>query len=492
MLDPEMLKALPFLVLLVLSPNGGVWLQSGVSGPPSRYSGVSCLVEMARGVQLERANLLVYVGAVEGPTTVMVGYAVFPPSWRLVDGKTIYVNETVGVGFYGYVNESNAFELALLPVFLRPGTFNNFTLRLQDGEWVAYINGTAVGALRFNSARPVEDVIVTVQLANTLSSKADFSPISFEDVSVLKNGKWVPLPSGFSHVGTAPWSRPSADPYGVAERGDENASFVVGYGLPNSSGVQLWPLYLIKVKSLQNQTENYLVNGSECELVARGASEGGIKKAFDRWIGGAFGYNGSSNPAYFVVRGSTVEVASYRTYYRVELHFSGVNPTQVSLTRGTVPLVLSVNSTPFSAYLIPGRWSLTAYFGGVRLFTNVSAFALDEPENISIATSLLTVDLTLLDPFHVPLVGVPVLVNSTLGRTNSSGEMLLPVNPGELTLSASYYGASFKWSGKSPLTARLEMSSFELFLVRLPLWISMALTLIKALLGYEGGLGKQR
>ncbi len=473
------LSLLIFLALLV--PNGGFWYQSGVVSTASVYYGVSAQIETARNLELNNSNVLVYVGAECGNVTLMVGYALFPPSLRLVNGSVVQVNGSYAVGFYGYVSQSMAVELNLVPLFLRGGSVNNYSLIYEGHDWEALINGKVVGYDDVSSV--AHNVIFQLERANSFSAGV-IEPVLFNHVEVMQGNKWVRLESGFSYVGFAPWSRKGDNPYGVEEAGNENATFHIGSGLSNFSGVQIWPIYCLRVTTRDNQSVRYFVNGSTAYVRASNWKGDGTLLEFNEWVGSGYGYSGSDPSFRLKIKGNVNETALYNESYLLNFKFAGARPTWVSLSASSAYRNLTVNNSSLSVYLAPANWSVSAYARGLRLLSNASSVDLTRPTNLTLGLSLDYVNVTLLDPFMVPLRGVQVSSNSSKGLSGPNGSVVMGISAGKADLTVNCFGSSFNAVRSTPLTLTLVLSSPTLVLRRLPLWFSMAIRLAFSFLAF--------
>jgi len=122
------------------------------------------------------------------------------------------------------------------------GTFNTYGFYSVGDTWYFTFDGQIVGNINLGTNNSGTHAPVAVgELAGANTNNVYIKDVMFSDLAVYKNGRWLPASSGYAYIDYGTGSkRILKNPYGVEEVNNMPNYFVVGSGLPQPNGAQLW------------------------------------------------------------------------------------------------------------------------------------------------------------------------------------------------------------------------------------------------------------
>jgi len=124
------------------------------------------------------------------------------------------------------------------------GTFHTYGFYSIGDTWYFTFDGKVIGNTDLgtnNSGANKPEAIGELDEVNT--NNIYVKDVIFSNLSIYKHGIWLPVSSGYTYIGYGQGSKQLLkNPYGVEEIDNIPNYFVVGSGLPQFNGVQLWTL----------------------------------------------------------------------------------------------------------------------------------------------------------------------------------------------------------------------------------------------------------
>ncbi len=321
--------------------NAQYWFQSGaVAGTTTSYNnGASVSIQTLTGQNIGNGALAFWVGeTLSNGAFLQVGYIIenqtgtYPTDCSPTCSSTELLNAGDAEWFYEYfpVGQNNTFYGSIGPDGSAGanGTIHTYSFFSEGDTWYFFVDGKQVGSADLNASSSGRNVpTATEELANTNTAGQKIKPVVFSNLSEYKNGKFIPVLSGYAFVGYGSGSDKSlSNPYGVEEIGNRANYFEAGSGIPaTNNGKQLWTLNYMLTTSSQygnlSTTANYnaysQIKISEPSTVY---INGTSRAVFKGWSGtGAGSYTGNSNTAYVTMNSNITETAMWQLQYYVNV-----------------------------------------------------------------------------------------------------------------------------------------------------------------------------
>jgi len=122
------------------------------------------------------------------------------------------------------------------------GTFHTYGFYSIGNTWYFTFDGKVIGSTDLGTNNSGAHVPIAVgELAGTNTNNVYIKDVTFSNLAVYKNGRWLPVSSGYAYIGYSIESKKILkNPYGVEEVNNMPNYFAVGSGLPQPNGAQLW------------------------------------------------------------------------------------------------------------------------------------------------------------------------------------------------------------------------------------------------------------
>jgi len=328
-----------FLLFVPLVANAQYWFQYGArgSGSSSYNAGAKVTIQSIYNQSVGSGSLGFWVGEdLENGAFIQAGYIVtnetgsYPSSCTSTGcSSSQVITKGVPAWFYEYFNPNtndNEFLGSIGPNASAGanGTFHTYGFYSKGNEWYIFMDNTTIGEINLGSNTSGDNVPVAfAELANASNSQTVIKPVIFYNLSVYKNGGFLPVSNGYSYVGYGVGSKTAiVNPYGVTEVGNRVNYFESGSGLPKlSNGQQLWQLgYYLKIVS------NYgNISGTNQYIAYRGIQISAPKDVyinstsratFNGWSGsGVSAYSGNSTSTNVTLFSNITEIAKWNVQY---------------------------------------------------------------------------------------------------------------------------------------------------------------------------------
>ena len=225
------------------------------------------------------------------------------------------------------------------------------------------------------------------EVANTSNTNTYSIPVLFSNLSAYRNGKFLPLPQGYSYIGYGVGSQTSfSNPYGIQEADNRVNYFEAGSGLPQPPNrAQLWQLGF----SLDVLSQYGNLSGTNQYLAYKGVRisapdvlylNQNSRVAFEQWNGTGVGsYSGTSPSQNITLYSNVTEIADWNLQYIFNLtsHFGTV--TGYGWHSANSVVNYSVNSSDIYSNRT-ARWDFEEWSNGAT-GTNAS-IVMSEPYSI--------------------------------------------------------------------------------------------------------------
>ncbi|MDE1859931.1 MAG: hypothetical protein KGH67_05405, partial [Candidatus Micrarchaeota archaeon] len=208
------------------------------------------------------------------------------------------------------------------------GTFNNYGFYAAGSTWYFTMNGKVLGSVDMGTnTSGYNDAVAFGEVANTSNAKTTLPPIMFYNLSIYRQGAWLPAPTGFSYIGYGVGSLNNlANPYGVQEIGARADAFEVGTGLPRpQNNFPLWETsYSLNIQSrygnLSNSAPYIGYKSVQISAPILIYVSNNTREMFAGWKGvGAGSYSGMSNYTSVTMFSNITEIAQWKTQYLVNI-----------------------------------------------------------------------------------------------------------------------------------------------------------------------------
>ncbi|MGC8537545.1 MAG: hypothetical protein ACP5MZ_00990 [Candidatus Micrarchaeia archaeon] len=336
-----LLAGIVAVMLAAGMPTAQYWFQSGAIGSQnaSFNNGVSASIQTVYPQSDINGSFGFWIGeTLSNGAFAQVGYevpnatAVYPESCNIsscTGNVTLYAGIPTwfweyfpaggpSSGFYGGVGQNDS---------VGPnGSFNTFSFESFGDVWYFYMDGKVLGSVDLGTSNSgAFSPTAFAEYADTYNNNAYMKPVIFSNLSIYKNGIFLPVPEAHTYVG---YGKGSDDllpnPYGVKEIGNRVNYFEVGSGLPLYNGTILWREgFYLHIDSQYNVSGagEYMSASSVRISAPQSISLGVGKRAlFDGWKGYGYGsYTGSSANATVYMAGNITEQAEWRTQYYVNV-----------------------------------------------------------------------------------------------------------------------------------------------------------------------------
>jgi len=122
------------------------------------------------------------------------------------------------------------------------GTFNTYGFYSAGDTWYFTFDGQIIGNINLETNNSGINIPEAVgELAGVNTNNVYIKDVIFSNLYIYKNGNWLPVSSGYAYINYGTGSKKILrNPYGVEELNDKMNYFIVGSGLPQFNGEQLW------------------------------------------------------------------------------------------------------------------------------------------------------------------------------------------------------------------------------------------------------------
>lgn len=326
------------------------WFQFGAAGgSDSAYNnGASATIQTITSQNINSGSLAFWIGEdLSNGTFLQTGYVVQNQSADYPESCTksgctdySYIPKGSPIWFYEYfpAGYDGSFLGGLGPAGSAGAnkTYNNYGFFSQGNTWYFTMNGDILGSIDLGtgiSGLNAPDAFG--EIANTYNNKGFVEPVNFSNVSVKFNGKFIPLPAGYSYSGYGVGSLQALNnPYGVGELNNRVNLFDVGSGIPVlPNGQQLWKLgYNLDIVSSYGNTNSTLQYGAYKNIRLNEPQyyyiNNSTRETFDGWTGEGVGsYTGTNTSAQVIMYGNITETAKWQLQYHENIYSSVGNTT---------------------------------------------------------------------------------------------------------------------------------------------------------------------
>ena len=203
-------------------------------------------------------------------------------------------------------------------------TLHNYAFYYSNGMWYFTFDGQIIGSVNLGTQTSGPDTPVAFgEVANTSGNTPVLPNIIFQNLSVYKNGGFLPVQQGTAYIGYGVGSKQNLkNPYGVEEMGNRVNYFAMGSNLPQpQNGTILWNLgYSLSVSSPYGNTtpSTIYVAYSQVKLFAPMVLNfsNGTREVFVGWKGNGLGaYSGSANSTTISMNSNITETAMWQRQY---------------------------------------------------------------------------------------------------------------------------------------------------------------------------------
>lgn len=339
-----------FLLLAVLSVAllfnlalAGYWFQFGVRGGITEEfnQGANIEIQTITPQDASTGSPAFWVGEdLANGAFLQIGYLVvnqtgsYPSYCSVNSGCAQYenINQSQAEWFYEYFPQGyygSDFLGAIGPAGSagKNATINAYGFYYNVSKWDFLFNGNVVGSVNLgNASSGFHTPVAFGELANASNNKAIVSPVIMQNLSVYKDGKFVPAQNGYAYVGFGSGSQTNIpEPYGVVELDSRVNYFQVGSGLPvPQNGTNLWTAgYYLAIKSqygnLTSKTEELVYSKIRLSTPRVVNVGNGERAVFIGWEGSGFGsYSGQSNTTTISIESNISEVEEWQLQYYLD------------------------------------------------------------------------------------------------------------------------------------------------------------------------------
>ena len=237
------------------------------------------------------------------------------------------------------------------------GVFNTygFYYNSSSGGWNFVFNGNIIGNVSIGSdGSGPHSPVAFGEIANASGNATVINPVTMQNFSIYKNGRFAPVSEGYAYIGYGSGSMQNIPvPYGVMELDNRVNYFQIGSGLPKpSNGTRIWSFgYNLSLKSAYggfSSTREYLAYSRVVISVPRilNVSNNTIA-VFTGWQGAGYGsYTGPDNTTAIAIDSNVSETAQWQIkyYLNVSTQYGAVHGDGWYDTNSTVPYGIDSNT----------------------------------------------------------------------------------------------------------------------------------------------------
>lgn len=318
------------------------WFQFGAKAGSDSWNnnGASAQIQTVVTPNLSSGSLAFWVGEnLQNGAFIQIGYIVenksgYYPSLCTISACTGYQNlsSSQAEWFYEYfpAGISTTTFLGRIGPAGSAGsnyTFNNYGFYSSGNKWYFLFNNAVIGSADMGTnTSGFNGPIAFGELANA-SYPANIRKAILANLSVYKNGRFIPASNGYSSIGYgAGSSKTIKNPYGVQELDNRINYFAAGSNITQlANGAQLWSSgYTLSVSSQYgnlNKSVQYAANAkallSAPQIIQISKN---IRVVFAGWYGTGFGsYTGALNSTALFLYSNVTEYAAWKVQYFVNV-----------------------------------------------------------------------------------------------------------------------------------------------------------------------------
>lgn len=342
--------ALLLLLLLPAVVNAQYWFQSGARGGQSSdyNSGARVAIQTLANQSVSDGSIAFWVGeTLQNGAFIQAGYLVSNQSGDYSSqctasgcGPSEYLSKGAPEWFFEYFNPGNNSQFlgSVGPNSSAGlnGTFHTYGFYSVGDTWYITMDNRTLGSIDLGTGNSGPNgVVAFLEAANVSTNSETIKPVIFSNLSIYRNGTWMPAPYGYAYAGYGVGSLSLLpNPYGVQEIGGRYDYFEAGSGLPvPRSGEQLWQLgYDLNIISrygdISGTTPYMAYRTAQVAAPLQVGIGNGTRAAFAGWSGyGISAYTGPRSNVNVSMFSNVTEIASWQVQYLVDVLSSIGNTT---------------------------------------------------------------------------------------------------------------------------------------------------------------------
>jgi hypothetical protein len=384
------------LLLLLVTPlvsNAQYWFQYGARGGSESYdnSGAKVTIQTISTQNLQSGSMAFWVGeTLSNGAFLQEGYLVTNQSGLYPSmcnqygcSQSTYVSKDAPEWFYEYFTSSASASfmgaVGANDSAGRNGTLHTYGFYSKGDAWYFFMDNNTLGHIDLGTNTSGNNgPAAFAEIANTSNADTLSTPVLFSNLSAFKDGKFLPVPQGYSYIGYGVGSLSVLpDPYGVQEVGDRVNYFEAGSGLPQPPNrEQLWQLgfslgLLSQYGNLSGTNQYLAYKGVRISAPALLYLNQSSRVAFVQWEGSGVGsYSGTSPSQNITLFSNVTETANWNLQYLFNLTSQFGAVTGYGWHSANSAVDYSMNSSDVYSNRT-ARWNFDGWSNGV-MGTNAS------------------------------------------------------------------------------------------------------------------------